>query len=171
MVQTKKPAKPSVRLAVGEHPGRNEGVVVALRPVGTEGGIHRGIVVDDAVDLDAKEFDIRLLHRRRDPAVPVQPRQHLFRRIGLLQSLVGADHRDRVEELVGVDLPGERNEETGGEVRGLHAQRLVAEGLEVRLALGHFGHVRPSGWSRSTWSYRVRSPESLTALEATCSAL
>ena len=25
----------------------------------------------------------------------------------------------------------------------------------MRLALGHFGLVRPSGWSRSTWSYRV----------------
>ena len=152
----------------GQHARRDESVVVSLRSVGVERGIHCGIVVDDAIDLDAKQFDIRLGHRRRDQLVGLQLGENVFRGISVLQSLVGPDYRDLVQELVGVDLPCQRDEEAGGEVRRLHAQRFVAEGLEVRLPLGH---VRPSGGSRSTRSYRVRSAESLMALEATCSAL
>ena len=140
-----------------QHAPANEGVVVALGPIGGEGRVHGLIIVDDAVDLHAQHFDCGLGGARRHQILLLEGFQHSFRRIVSFQTVGGTDDRDLVEHLVAKSLTSQSYEESRGEVRRLHAQRLVAERLEVRALLAHvFNPVRLPGQPILSHYGRVR---------------
>ena len=122
-----------------EQAGRDERVVVAPGAERAVGGKHGGIVVDDAVHLLAQQLDVGLIETVLDQALLLQSLEDALRRIVSEQPPARAGDRDAVQQLVGVDLAGERGEEAGREVRRLHPQRFVAEGLEMRVVLVHAG--------------------------------
>ena len=137
-------------VGIGEQAGREESVVAALRAIGVEHGKHSGIVVDDPVDLDAQQLDIRLRHGPRDQPAVAQPGKNVVGGITVLPiPCWPGSPRPCSAPRWHRPAPVNAMKKPEANVCGLHAQRFVAERLKMRVPLGH---VRPSRGSRWTSS-------------------